>query len=351
MNRFWSSITQKIEPYVPGEQPRDMQYIKLNTNENPYSPSPRAMEAMHAAINAELRRYPAPGADDFRQAVAQVRGVDPACVFAGNGSDEVLAMAFMAFFDPGAPLLYPDLSYSFYPVYAKLFGLESARIAVDGDLRIRPEDYARPCGGIVFPNPNAPTSCALGTAQIEDILRAHPDVVVLVDEAYAAFGARSVVPLIGAYDNLVVVTTLSKSHGLAGLRAAYAIAQPHLIEALERIKNSFNSYTMDRIAIAGATAAMLDVAYTQETCQKVMRTRAAFSQRLRDLGFTMPDSRANFVLATHGEAPASRLFADLRARGVLVRYFDAPRLDNALRISIGTDGEMARVADILAQLV
>ncbi|MGI6004556.1 MAG: histidinol-phosphate transaminase [Christensenellales bacterium] len=351
MNPFLSALARKVTPYTPGEQLNTPDLIKINTNENPYPPSPKAIEAMQGVVNSTLRLYPQPDADEFIKAVAIVHDVSDDMVFAGNGSDEVLAFAFMAFFDPGRPIFFPDLTYSFYPVYADLFNLDTQQIPVRQDYSIYPPDYTGDNGGIVIANPNAPTARSLPRFQVEQLIRNAPDSVVILDEAYTIFSGESMVDLTKKYDNLLVVNTLSKSHSLAGLRVGYAVGQPHLIDGLNRIKNSFNSYTMDRVAIAGATAAMLDTQYAADTARKIIATREAFCEKLTGLGFTYPPSSANFVLATHESAHARDIFQRLRERGVLVRYFDLPRLDNSLRISIGTDEAMAKVGRILEDIV
>ena len=354
MEKLWSAVTQRLEPYVPGEQPQDRQFIKLNTNENPYPPSPRALEAIHAAAGDGLRLYPDPEALKLRRAIAQRHGLGIEEVFAGNGSDEVLALAFQAFFDPSRTLLFPDITYSFYPVFCGLFGIPYREVPLDEGLCIRVEDYLQPSGGVIFPNPNAPTAQALAVQDILRILEADPDRVVVVDEAYVMFGAESMVPYIRDYPNLLVITTLSKSHALAGLRGGYAMGQAHLIEGLTRVKDSFNSYPLDRLALAGAQAAIEDEAYTKEQTLKVMATRERFADAIGAMGFKVLPSRANFVFAAPPDGVSGQeMFAALRERGILVRRFTKARIDNYLRITIGTEEEMEKVlraiTEILAQ--
>ena len=348
MSKFWSPFVKDLVPYVPGEQPKLAKLVKLNTNENPYGPSPKAIAAMQAELSDELRLYPDPNSDRLKQAVADHYGIQTAQVFVGNGSDEVLAHAFHGLFQHGQPLLFPDVSYSFYPVYCGLYGIPFAAVALDEQLQINVEDYPRPNGGIVFPNPNAPTGCLLALAAIEQLLKANPDTVVLVDEAYIDFGGVSAISLVNQYPNLLVTQTLSKSRSLAGLRVGLAVGHPDLIEALERIKNSFNSYPLDRIAIAGAAAAFEDQAYFAHTCQLVIDSREALVAELRQLGFEVLPSAANFVFARHPQQDAAALAAGLREHGVIVRHFKQARIAQYLRISIGTPEQNQALLDALA---
>jgi len=350
MSKFWSPFVKDLVPYVPGEQPKLAKLVKLNTNENPYGPSPRAIAAMQAELNDNLRLYPDPNSDRLKQAVADYYGVQTAQVFVGNGSDEVLAHAFHGLFQHGQPLLFPDISYSFYPVYCGLYGIASEQIALDEQFQIRVEDYARPNGGIIFPNPNAPTGCALALEAIERLLLANPDTVVLVDEAYIDFGGETAISLVDKYPNLLVTQTLSKSRSLAGLRVGIAVGHPDLIEALERIKNSFNSYPLDRMAIAGAAAAFEDKAYFQETCQRVIDSREAVVEGLQKLGFAVLPSAANFVFARHPDKDAALLAAGLREQGVIVRHFKQARIAQFLRITIGTPEQNQALLDALQGL-
>ena len=348
MSKFWSPFVKDLVPYVPGEQPKLAKLVKLNTNENPYGPSPKALAAMQAQLSDDLRLYPDPNSDLLKQAVADYYGVATAQVFVGNGSDEVLAHAFHGLFQHGQPLLFPDISYSFYPVYCGLYGIPFEAVALDEQLQIRVEDYARPNGGIVFPNPNAPTGCLLALEAIERLLKANPDTVVLVDEAYIDFGGVSAISLVNQYPNLLVSQTLSKSRSLAGLRVGLAVGHPDLIEALERIKNSFNSYPLDRMAIAGAAAAFEDQAYFAHTCQLVIDSREALVAELQRLGFEVLPSAANFVFARHPQQDAAALAAGLREHGVIVRHFKQARIAQFLRISIGTPEQNQALLDALA---
>lgn len=340
--------TAALTPYVPGEQPQDgRSVIKLNTNECPYPPSPAAIRAVEGAAPA-LRLYPDPDAAAAREAFAALNGLSPKQVFAGNGSDEVLALAFQAFFGDGV-LRFPAITYSFYPVFCRLYGIPFEAAAMANGLTVDVEALLAPCAGVVLANPNAPTGIALPLSQIERILRAHPDHVVLVDEAYVDFGGESALGLIGTYKNLLVVQTLSKSRALAGLRVGFAAGDEALIEGLDRVKNSFNSYPLDRLAIAGAAAALGDGDYFRETVRKIIATRERSAQALRALGFEVTDSRTNFLFVSHPRVPAAELYEFLRDRGILVRYFPAPPCDRYLRITVGTDAEMERLLAALRE--
>ncbi len=347
MSKFWSPFVKTLVPYVPGEQPKLAKLVKLNTNENPYGPSPLALEAMRAELSDDLRLYPDPNSDRLKHAIANYYQVPAAQVFVGNGSDEVLAHAFHGLFQHGQPLLFPDISYSFYPVYCGLYGIPFEPIALDDNFQIRVEDYQRPNGGIVFPNPNAPTGCLLALEAIEHLLQANPDTVVLVDEAYIDFGGVSAISLVERYGNLLVCQTLSKSRSLAGLRVGFAVGQPDLIEALERIKNSFNSYPLDRIAIAGAAASFADRAYFASTCQRVIDSRQTLVTELQSRGFDVLPSAANFIFASHPQHDAAQLAAGLREHGVIVRHFKQARIEQFLRISIGTPEQNQALLDAL----
>ncbi len=292
MSKFWSKFVKDLVPYVPGEQPKLTKLVKLNTNENPYGPSPKALAAMQAEVNDNLRLYPDPNGDRLKQAVAEYYGVQSNQVFLGNGSDEVLAHIFHGLFQQDRPLLFPDISYSFYPVYCGLYGIGFEALALDEQFQIRVADYARPNGGIIFPNPNAPTGCLLALDAVEQILKASPDSVVVVDEAYIDFGGETAISLVDRYPNLLVTQTLSKSRSLAGLRVGLAVGHPDLIEALERIKNSFNSYPLDRMAIAGAAAAFEDRAYFEQTCRQVIESRERLVAQLQAKGFDVLPSAA-----------------------------------------------------------
>ena len=351
MSRFWSPIVGTLKPYTAGEQPRIANLVKLNTNENPYGPSPKAIAAMQAAVADTLRLYPDPSALALREAIARTYGVSPDEVFVGNGSDEVLAHAFVALLKHEKPLLYPDVTYSFYPTYCRLFGIEAVDVPLNDDFGIDIGDYDRPCGAIILPNPNAPTGIGLPLSAIETLLAAHPEQPVVIDEAYIDFGGESVIPLTRKYDNLLVIHTLSKSRSLAGLRVGYAIGQRPLIVALERVKDSFNSYPLDRIAQAGAAAAIEDNAWFDETRHAVIASRDRVSGALRQRGFVVLPSQANFVFARHPDHSGEALAKGLRERAVLVRRFAEPRISDFLRISIGTpeqcDALIAALEDIL----
>ncbi|MCR2807833.1 histidinol-phosphate transaminase [Paenibacillus soyae] len=342
MSKFWSPLAGSLEPYVPGEQPKDKTYIKLNTNENPYPPSPKALEAIAAAADADLRLYPDPTCDALIQEVARCYGLSPKQIFVGNGSDEVLAFAFAAFFDPAKPVLFPDITYSFYKVYAQLYRLTPRLIPLDDEFNIPVGEFTSggDHGGIILPNPNAPTAKLLPLADIVAMLEANPDRVVIIDEAYIDFGGESAVKLVPDYPNLLVIQTLSKSRSLAGLRVGFAFGSEELIEGLDRIKNSFNSYTLDRLALHGAVASLQDEAYFRETTEKVIRTRERVARQVAELGFRGTESRANFLFISHPSIAAKDIFLRLREKGVLVRYFASKRIDNHLRVSIGTDEEM-----------
>lgn len=350
--RFWSPEVRELEPYVPGEQPKIQNLLKLNTNENPYPPSPKVVEAVQAVLHEQadaLRLYPDPDATALKQAIAKQQNIEVSQVFVGNGSDEVLAHIFKAFFLQDEPILYPDITYSFYPVYSQFFGTKTKEIPLNENFEIDVRDYTQPNGGVIITNPNAPTSIALSLAEIEQVLQANPDRVVVIDEAYVDFGAESVVSLINRYENLVVCQTTSKSRSLAGLRVGFAIAQSHLIAALEAVKNSFNSYPIDRFAIAAAVASFEDQAYFEEQCQKVITSREKLVRDLTELGFNVLPSKANFIFATHSQHDAGQLAQKLREQGIIVRYFNKPRINQFLRITVGTDEQNARLVQTLKQ--
>ncbi|WP_019342630.1 histidinol-phosphate transaminase [Stutzerimonas stutzeri] len=351
MSKFWSPFVKALVPYVPGEQPKLTNLVKLNTNENPYGPSPKALAAMQAELNDNLRLYPDPNGERLKRAVADYYHVRPEQVFVGNGSDEVLAHVFHGLFQHDKPLLFPDVTYSFYPVYCGLYGIDYETIALDDRFQIEVADYARPNGGIIFPNPNAPTGCLLALEVIERLLQASPDSVVVVDEAYIDFGGESAIALVDRYPNLLVTQTLSKSRSLAGLRVGLAVGHPDLIEALERIKNSFNSYPLDRIAIAGAAAAFEDRAYFEHTCQQVIASREAVTASMQALGFEVLPSAANFIFARHLQRDAAALAAGLREHGVIVRHFKLGRIEQFLRISIGAPEQNQALLDALKRIV
>ncbi|KUM43857.1 histidinol-phosphate transaminase [Pseudomonas sp. EpS/L25] len=340
MSDLWSPFVRNLVPYVPGEQPKLTNLVKLNTNENPYGPSPQVLEAIRAAATDDLRLYPDPNGQALKDAVARYYGIQSEQVFVGNGSDEVLAHIFLGLFGHGRPILFPDISYSFYPVYCGLYDIAFETPALDEDFQIVPEDYLRPNGGIIFPNPNAPTGSALALDAIERVLAGNPTSVVVVDEAYVDFGAESAVALINRYPNLVVTQTLSKSRSLAGLRVGLAMGQAPLMEALERIKNSFNSYPLDRLALAGAVAAFEDRGYFDETCRQVIESREGLVSALLERGFEVLPSAANFIFARHVQKGGAALAAGLREHGVIVRHFSRPeRIADFLRITIGTPAQ------------
>lgn len=339
--QFWSERIRDLVPYTPGEQPKDRVFIKLNTNENPYPPSEKVLSAVRQAAGEGLRLYPDPEATALRGVIAQYHGLAPEQVFCGNGSDEVLGLCFYAFFSPDKPVLFPDITYSFYPVYTKLFGLDWREIPLNEDFTLPVEKFLDgSAGGVVICNPNAPTGRALPLSEICRILEANPSCVVLVDEAYADFGARSAVELIERYPNLVVVCTMSKSRSLAGMRVGYALGSAELIAAINCVKNSFNSYPLDRLALAAGEQAILDTEYFETTRRAIMDTRAFTTEQLREMGFTVHDSCANFIFITHPDISGGELQQKLRDRGILVRWFNKPRIDQYLRVSIGTREDM-----------
>lgn len=350
MKEFWSARIRDAVPYVPGEQPRDRKFIKLNTNENPYPPSPKAVQAMQEAVNGDLRLYPDPECTQLCAAAAECWGVKKEQVFCGNGSDEILAFCFQAFFDPGREVVFPKITYSFYPVYSDYFGLDRREVPMNPDFSDPIDLLCGNNGGVVLANPNAPTGMAVGLDVVEKVLRANSEVVVIVDEAYVDFGAESAVTLIDRYPNLVVVQTLSKSRSLAGLRVGFALAQENLIAALRCVRDSINSYTVDRVAQAGAAAALLDREYFDVTRQKVMDTREWTGKELERLGFVVCPSRTNFLFVRHPDREGKDIFAHLRREGILVRRWDIPEISQWLRISIGTDQEMQTLIEALGAL-
>jgi histidinol-phosphate aminotransferase len=351
MSRYWSEVAKSLTPYVPGEQPKLPNLIKLNTNENPYGPSPKVLAAIARETGDNLRLYPDPEGTRLKAAVASYFGnIEPNQVFVGNGSDEVLAHVFLALLKHDKPILFPDITYSFYPVYCGLYGVQAELVPLTEKFEIRPEDYLRANGGIIFPNPNAPTGRAMSLADIQRIVAGNPDSVVVVDEAYVDFGADSAVALIDAHPNLLVVQTLSKSRSLAGLRVGYAIGDTHLVEGLERVKNSFNSYPLDRLALAGACAALEDREWFERTRQAVIRSRAGLSAQLAGLGFEVLPSGANFIFARHPQHDASRLAQALRAHSIIVRHFRQPRIDQFLRITVGTDEQCDALVEALREI-
>lgn len=351
MSRFWSESIHQLTPYTPGEQPVIEGLLKLNTNENPYGPSEKVIAAIKASASDTLRRYPDPESSQLKRALANYYSLETEQVFVGNSSDEVLAHVFRGLLKQGTPILFPDITYSFYPVYCQLFDIKYRCVDVAEDYRINLEDYLTENGGIIFANPNAPTGLAANLSEIEWLLERNSDSVVVIDEAYVDFSDVSAISLIDRFENLLVVQTSSKSRSLAGLRVGWACGHADLIEALERIKNSFHPYTLDRLAQAGALAAIEDTSHFEATREKIIATRERFADELGRLNFKVLPSAANFVLVQHQSTSAKILFSALRERGIVVRYFDKPRLDNFLRITIGTDQEMDRLLDSLNQIL
>jgi histidinol-phosphate aminotransferase len=340
MSRYWSQIVRELKPYVPGEQPKKNDYIKLNTNENPYPPSPRVIEAIVKAAASSLRRYPDPNGDALKQAIADYYSITRKNVFVGNGSDEVLALSFISFFKQSLPILFPDISYSFYEVYCSIFEIENIQVPLTESFDISLHDYEQPNGGIIFPNPNAPTGKLLSLDQIKTLLEQNDRTVVIVDEAYIDFGGDTAIQLIGKHPNLLVAQTFSKSRSLAGLRVGAALGSDELIEGLERTKNSFNSYPLDSLAITGAAEAIRDEAYFRSTCKKVMDTREWTIAGLSKMGFTIVPSKANFIFIKPPGIQARELYIRLKNDNILVRFFDKPRINDYLRVTIGTDADM-----------
>ena len=351
MSRYWTDIVNQLDPYVPGEQPQDQQYVKLNTNENPYPPSPRVVAALEAYDKQRLKLYPDPESRLLRESLAKRYAVNAENVFVGNGSDEVLAHAFQAFFKQDKALLYPNISYSFYPVYCGLYQIDYQAIPLRADFSINVDDYSIDNGGIIIANPNAPTGRVLELSDIEKLCQRSSSSVVIIDEAYIDFGGDSAIPLTKQYDNLLIVQTFSKARSLAGLRLGFAIGHPELIEGLNRIKNSFNSYPIDSLAQAAAVASIEDDDYFQQGCQKIIRTRENLTQQLIELGFNVLPSAANFIFVEHKSQPAEALYLALKKEGVLVRYFNKPLINNFLRITIGTDDEANTLIEKLKSLL
>ena len=343
----WRENVRKVVPYVPGEQPNKPGMIKLNTNENPYPPAPGVQKVLDSFNVDSLRLYPDPAVTELTECLAEHYGFKKDQVFVGVGSDDVLAMAFMTFFNSDKPILFPDISYSFYSVWAEEFRIPYIRPALDADFKLVKEDYYQENGGIIFPNPNAPTAIYEPLESIEDILQHNPNVVVIVDEAYIDFGGQSALALIDKYENLLVVQTFSKSRSMAGMRIGFAIGNQELIKYLNDVKYSFNSYTMNRTSICCGVEAVKDDAYFKETTAKIIDTREWAKEELTKLGFTFPDSKANFIFATHKSVPAKEIFEALREANIYVRYFNCPRIDNYLRITIGTEGEMEKLFGFL----
>jgi histidinol-phosphate aminotransferase len=350
MSRYWSPIVKQLSPYVPGEQPRIPDLTKLNTNENPYGPSPQVIEAINQCVNDGLRLYPDPSSTELRETVANYYDLTAEQVFVGNGSDEVLAHAFFAFFQQSRPLLFPDITYSFYPVYCRLYGIDYRTIPLNDALAVDLEPYVQANGGIIFPNPNAPTGCLLPLQRIEALLEHNRDSVVVIDEAYIDFGGESAVTLVDRYPNLLVTQTLSKSRALAGLRIGLAMGSAELIDGLVRVKDSFNSYPIDRIAVAAATASFKDEDYFRKICRQIIDSREQLSSELQTLGFQVLPSAANFLFAHHPLKEASEIAAKLREHGVIVRHFRQSRISGYLRITIGTPQQNQRLIEVLEGL-
>jgi len=351
MMRTWEANIRRVTPYTPGDQPGGDRLVKLNTNENPYPPAPGVVQKLREMNYALLRKYPDPAANLLVDSLAEFYGVNSDQVFVGIGSDDVIAMAFLTFFNSDKPVLFPDISYSFYPVWADLFQVPYETPAVDGEFRIIKEDYYKENGGVIFPNPNAPTGLYLPLAEVEDIVKHNQDVIVIVDEAYIDFGGTSALELISRYENLLVVQTFSKSRAMAGIRIGYAIGHPLLIQALNAVKHSFNSYTMNMPSLVLGVEAVKDTVYFRETLDKVIATRERAKKQLKELGFSFPDSMANFIFATHEKVPAEQIFEALRQAQIYVRYFKKPRIDNYLRISIGTEEEMDTLYAFLKEYI
>lgn len=351
MSRYWSKLVHDLDPYVPGEQPQDQQYIKLNTNESPYPPAPGVARCLAEFDSDRLRRYPDPESRELVDALARYHGLQPEQIFVGNGSDEVLAHSFHAFFQQPEPLLFPEISYSFYPVYCALYRIACETVPLDAGFEIDFDGYRRANGGIVLPNPNAPTGIALGLAAIRELLADNPESAVVIDEAYVDFGAESAVSLIDEFENLLVVQTFSKSRNLAGLRLGWAMGHARLIEGLQRIKNSFNSYPVGCLTSEIGIAALSDENYFQQCCRRIITSRERVDEGLQSLGFEVLPSRANFVFARHPGRDAGEIYHALKAAGILVRYFDRPRIDQHLRISIGSETECDALLEALKKIL
>ena len=354
MSRFWSPVVQTLTPYVPGEQPQMKRLVKLNTNESPYGPSPRALAAINHLVNDDLRLYPDPEGMALKQAIAKLHGLNPNQVFLGNGSDEVLAHVFAGLLKQSKPIHFPDITYSFYPVYCKLFGIDYKTIPLGQDFEINIDHYSTPNGGIIFPNPNAPTGRSIARSEIEKLLSKNKDSVLVIDEAYVDYGTESCIPLLAGNncpENLLVVHTLSKSRALAGLRVGFAVGHPVLIEGLERVKNSFNSYPLGRLAQAGAIAAIEDQAHLEKTSAKVIQTRSKLIEALSAMGFETLPSTANFIFTRHPNHAGAKLYQSLRERGIIVRHFNSSRIEEFLRITVGTDEQSNELVAALKEIL
>jgi len=354
MSHFWSAVVKTLTPYIPGEQPQMQRLVKLNTNESPYGPSPKALAAINKENTADLRLYPDPEGTELKAAIAHLHSLNPNQIFIGNGSDEVLAHVFAGLLKQNKPVHFPDITYSFYPVYCKLFGIEYKTVPLGNDFEINTSDYSIPNGGIIFPNPNAPTGRAITRSEIETLLARNQDSVLVIDEAYVDYGTESCIPLLqgsNCPENLLVVHTLSKSRALAGLRVGFAVGHPALIEGLERVKNSFNSYPLGRLAQAGATAAIEDQAHLEVCCAKVIQTRKTLVAALDTLGFVTLPSTANFIFTRHPKHAGVKIYQALRDRGIIVRHFKSPRIEEFLRITIGTDEQSNELVTALKEIL
>lgn len=351
MSRFWSAKVNTLTPYVPGEQPKVSNLIKLNTNENPYGPSPKVLDALKAEAADSLRLYPDPNADQLKQSIASYYKVSPQHIFVGNGSDEVLAHTFQGLLKQDKPLIFPDITYSFYPVYCGLYDVEFINQPLTESFEIDLSEYPSENGGVIFPNPNAPTGRVLTLSEIEAFLKKNTDSVVVVDEAYIDFGGESAIALVKDYPNLLVIQTLSKSRSLAGLRVGFAVGNPELIEGLERVKNSFNSYPLDRFAISGAVAAIEDQPYFEKTCKAIIDSRNQLTTQLEALDFTVLPSATNFVFAKHASVDAMSIAAKLREQSIIVRHFKQERIQQYLRITIGTKEECQALVDAMKRII
>ncbi len=348
----WKNNVRKVVPYIPGEQPKLENIIKLNTNENPYPPSPAVEKAIREFDNNLLRKYPDPTCSVLTSELARRYGVDKSQIFVGVGSDDVIAMAFMTYFCSDKPVLFPDVTYSFYEVWADMLKVPYSKLPLNSELEIEAEDYiGKENGGIIFPNPNAPMGIDISLTEIESIVKANPDSVVIVDEAYVDFGAQSALPLIEKYDNLLVVQTFSKSRSLAGLRIGYAVGSRELISYLWDVRNSYNSYTLNAPALAAGAACLRDEAYFKETTDKIIATRERSKKRFKALGFEFVDSKANFIFVKHPRIPAKTLFDELYEKKIFVRYFSAERTKDYLRITIGSDEEMDALFEFLEKRI
>lgn len=349
--REWENNIRKVEPYVPGEQPKQDNVIKLNTNENPYPPTPMVTDAAGHFNMDKLRLYPDPEAADLVEAIAGYYGMNKNQVFVGVGSDDVISMCFLTFFNSDKPVLFPDITYSFYSVWADLYRIPYENPKLDADFKIVPEDYYKENGGVIFPNPNAPTALYMELDKVEDIIKHNQDVVVIIDEAYIDFGGKSALEFVNKYENVLVVQTFSKSRSMAGMRIGYAFGNEKLIKALNDVKYSFNSYTMNATSLAYGVCAVKDKQYFEKCVNEIINTRQYSAQKLTELGFTFPESKANFIFATHKSVPAAKIFEELKKRNIYVRYFNKPVIDNYLRITIGTKEQMDKLFEALADIV